>query len=255
MTRVQVVAVSALFILGVAVCCWGDASEFWRFPELPPPGEYGNLVLDQAAGTGTKKPVIFSHWTHRMRYACRVCHTELGFEMVQGMTSFSEEDNLNGEYCGACHNGKEAFSHRDQKACDRCHGGRPEQYRKQLRKLRSFPKTPYGNKIDWVRAVNLGLITPQQTLQKEPYKPVVFDRTLNLEAAWTSVPPVVFPHKAHNQWLDCSNCHPDIFNVKKKTTKHFSMNFILEQKFCGVCHWKVAFPLDDCKRCHPGMQD
>jgi len=31
------------------------------------------------------------------------------------------------------------------------------------------------------------------------------------------------------------------------------MQYILETKFCGACHLTVAFPLDDCLRCHPGM--
>jgi c(7)-type cytochrome triheme protein len=52
------------------------------------------------------------------------------------------------------------------------------------------------------------------------------------------------------QWLDCNNCHPDNFNIKKKTTKHFSMERILKREFCGVCHLTVAFPMDDCKRCY-----
>ena len=33
------------------------------------------------------------------------------------------------------------------------------------------------------------------------------------------------------------------------------MKYILEGKFCGVCHLNVAFPLDDCQRCHPDMHD
>ena len=50
-----------------------------------------------------------------------------------------------------------------------------------------------------------------------------------------------------------TNCHPDVFNIKKKTTEHFEMRFILEGRFCGACHLTVAFPLNDCMRCHPAM--
>jgi c(7)-type cytochrome triheme protein len=70
----------------------------------------------------------------------------------------------------------------------------------------------------------------------------------------TIIPPAVFPHKDHTVWLDCDNCHPDLFNIKKKGT-HFSMNELLNGNFCGVCHTKVAFPMDECKRCHPAMRD
>jgi len=100
-----------------------------------------------------------------------------------------------------------------------------------------------------------GLIKPRQSMLDAQYAPIAFDKNLSLEAKWRYVPPAIFPHDAHKQWLDCSNCHPDIFNVKKKTTEHFEMKYILESKFCGVCHLKVAFPLNDCKRCHPAMKD
>ena len=65
----------------------------------------------------------------------------------------------------------------------------------------------------------------------------------------------MFPHWEHVQMLDCSNCHPEIFNLKKKTTKHFSMDNILKGKFCGACHLNVAFPMDPCKRCHPDIRE
>jgi hypothetical protein len=32
------------------------------------------------------------------------------------------------------------------------------------------------------------------------------------------------------------------------------MKHILDDKFCGACHMKVAFPIDDCKACHPSMK-
>ncbi|HVR37486.1 MAG TPA: c(7)-type cytochrome triheme domain-containing protein [Thermoanaerobaculia bacterium] len=63
------------------------------------------------------------------------------------------------------------------------------------------------------------------------------------------------PHAEHVRWLDCANCHPAIFNIRKKTTKHFSMRFNLAGEFCGACHLRVAFPLDDCMRCHPAMEN
>jgi hypothetical protein len=31
------------------------------------------------------------------------------------------------------------------------------------------------------------------------------------------------------------------------------MDFIVSGKFCGVCHLTVAFPVQDCKRCHPDL--
>jgi c(7)-type cytochrome triheme protein len=64
-----------------------------------------------------------------------------------------------------------------------------------------------------------------------------------------SMPDVVYPHKQHTEWLDCSNCHPAIF-VPQKGANQISMASILLGQACGVCHGKVAFPVSDCRRCH-----
>ena len=56
-----------------------------------------------------------------------------------------------------------------------------------------------------------------------------------------SMPDVVYPHKQHTEWLDCSNCHPAIF-VPQKGANQISMAAILLGEKCGVCHGKVAFP-------------
>ena len=64
-----------------------------------------------------------------------------------------------------------------------------------------------------------------------------------------SMPDVVYPHKQHTQWLDCSNCHPAIF-IPQKGANQISMASILLGEKCGVCHGKVAFPVSECRRCH-----
>ena len=48
-----------------------------------------------------------------------------------------------------------------------------------------------------------------------------FDKELLLEAEMSIIPPAIFPHKAHTAWLDCDNCHPDLFNIKKKGNAFF----------------------------------
>ena len=63
----------------------------------------------------------------------------------------------------------------------------------------------------------------------------------------------IVPHGRHTKWLDCNDCHPYIFNIKKKFTEGLLMTNIIAGQFCGVCHGKVAFPLTDCARCHTTM--
>ena len=63
-----------------------------------------------------------------------------------------------------------------------------------------------------------------------------------------SMPDVVYPHKQHTEWLDCSN-YPAIFKPQKGANQ-ISMAGILLGQQCGVCHGKVAFPVSECRLCH-----
>ncbi|MDW7645267.1 MAG: cytochrome c3 family protein [Desulfuromonadales bacterium] len=227
------------------------AGKYWDFPPLPAPHEYGNVLISRISVENKIKPVLFPHWSHRARFSCRVCHFELDFAFATNKTEITEAENRNGLYCGSCHDGERAFGHTEGN-CERCHSGYGSTDAEKFEAFRRpLPSAPFGNKIHWGYALEDGLIRPAYSLFHADEKPMDFDRELELQAEWTYVPPAYFPHAKHTPWLDCANCHPDIFNVKKKTTQHFSMEYILEGKFCGVCHLRVAFPLDDCKGCHP----
>ena len=76
----------------------------------PKPDEYGNLTINNYSEKNGIAPVVFSHWLHRSSYTCRLCHVDLGFAMEHGATMIKEQDNQNGLYCGACHNGDIAFN-------------------------------------------------------------------------------------------------------------------------------------------------
>lgn len=230
-----------------------ETEGFWDFAPNLPPEEYGNIIINRTSQQKGVKPATFSHWSHRRKHTCRVCHFELEFNMKLNTTEITENANMEGRFCGACHNGKLAFGH-DKPNCEKCHNGNRSYGKEKFSELSAFPKTAVGNKIDWVVALEKGLLKPSSYLKDKP-SGFPFEKKLLLQAEWANIPPAVFPHKEHIQWLDCNNCHPDIFNIKKKTTKHFSMPFILKGEFCGICHLSVAFPLNDCKRCHPDMSE
>lgn len=245
-------AIVLLLLVVAGLFCLRQAGAVaYRLPELPIPSLYGNLLIDRTATASGVKPVSFSHWTHRTRFTCRVCHTELEFDMAVSVTEITCGDIRDGRYCGACHNGKLAFA--QQENCAYCHNGdlaiRSDEFAGFTSDL---PPDQYGNEIDWSEMMRRGDVQPQRFLVEEPPE-ATFDKQLVLEAAWGRVPPAVFPHVEHNQWVDCDTCHPDLFNIKQKTTEHFSMSRILKGEFCGYCHMKVAFPMDACGRCHPGM--
>jgi len=220
---------------------------------LPPSEEYGTIRLDRLSTANGQKPVVFPHWLHRLYFTCEVCHTELEMEMEAGASEISEETIAQGRHCGACHNGVRAFARKDN--CRFCHGGDAERNRLrfgQLYKVRGYPSTSYGNHFDWVTALSRGMIKPVRSLE-DGYQPMRFDRDLLLKAEWGGISPAVFSHKVHLEWMDCNMCHPMPFNLKLKGTQHFRMAAILEGEFCGACHLNVAFPMDDCQRCHPDM--
>ncbi len=84
--------------------------------------EYGDVVLNKRSEKEGVAPVIFPHWFHRIRYRCKVCHAELGFEMRAGANQVLMADMVAGRFCGACHNGEIAWSTEN---CELCHSGRP----------------------------------------------------------------------------------------------------------------------------------
>jgi c(7)-type cytochrome triheme protein len=113
--------------------------------------------------------------------------------------------------------------------------------------LAPLPRDSAGNLVNWVQAIDSGAIQPRSNLFPET-RVRVLDQDLII-ARYGSMPAVRFPHRAHTLWLDCANCHDQLFKAKAGANK-FSMLAILNGEQCGVCHGAVAFPLTECNRCH-----
>ena len=116
-----------------------------------------------------------------------------------------------------------------------------------------LPKSFAGNRINWVEAVGTKKINPRWDKTDPKAEPVVMDMNIVREVKG-SMPDVVYPHKQHTEWLDCSNCHPGIFTPQKGANQ-ISMAAILLGEKCGVCHGKVAFPVSECRLCHSKKKD
>ena len=113
-----------------------------------------------------------------------------------------------------------------------------------------LPKTQVdiGNGVHWVQALDEGLIKPLWDINNPIAKPTVLNMDI-IRFPRGSMPNVLFPHRQHSLWLDCSNCHPAIF-IPQKGANQISMAANLLGQKCGVCHGRVAFPFSQCKRCH-----
>ncbi len=115
--------------------------------------------------------------------------------------------------------------------------------------MRTLPRAGTGNFVDWVAALKNGSIEPRAEVEKAGK--MKLDRSNITLRRTGSMPTVTFPHAAHTEWLACSNCHDSLFKRKAGSTK-IRMAEIFKGKACGVCHGTVAFPPDQCFRCHNG---
>ena len=266
--KVRFYYAAALAILGVLLVGGaGEAIERWELGKviqaMPPNGpfwKYGNVVMRRKSARAGMPPVVFPHWSHRARYTCRVCHLELGFSMHSGDSGITREQYLEGRFCGACHDGKTAFTvqNGDPAQCGRCHMKDTRDLEQRFARFAaSLPMTSFGNSIDWTEALRSGLITPVNSIRTEAFS-MPFPEKLRAPIKLGTTSPrsdVTFSHEDHFAELDCSSCHPDIFNIKKKGTEAFTMESNMYGNFCGACHLRVAFPMNDCRRCHPQMSN
>jgi c(7)-type cytochrome triheme protein len=105
---------AALGALLMAVTLWLAAT--------PAHAEYGDVVMNNFSDKAGMRPVVFPHWFHRVRYRCKVCHADLGFQFKAGGNQIDMLKIIDGQFCGACHNGEIAWN---VESCNLCHSGKP----------------------------------------------------------------------------------------------------------------------------------
>ena len=93
------------------------------FDDASPRAEYGDVVINNYSDAAGMRPVVFPHWFHRVRFRCKVCHADLGFQFKAGGNQIDMLKIIDGQYCGACHNGQIAWSVEN---CNLCHAGKPK---------------------------------------------------------------------------------------------------------------------------------
>lgn len=84
--------------------------------------EYGDVVINNHSDAAGMRPVVFPHWFHRVRFRCKVCHADLGFKFQAGGNDINMLKIIDGQFCGACHNGDIAWSVEN---CNLCHSAKP----------------------------------------------------------------------------------------------------------------------------------
>ena len=234
--------------------------------KIPFPQDLGKVILNNYSEKAGIAPVVFDHWLHRDKFTCRVCHIDIGFAMEEEATDINADLNMQGLYCGACHNGRrviddtvvfascaEKFTEKEGKRCARCHSkGAKEQREYKFEKFtENLPRLRYGNLIDWDKAEEEGKINPIDFLPGISFQrdPIQAQKDFSIEVTtWAS--DVIFSHKKHAMWNGCAVCHPQVFPSSKKGTVKYSMFQIMRGEYCGICHLKVAFSVWLCYKCH-----
>jgi c(7)-type cytochrome triheme protein len=219
--------------------------------------QYGDVEMGQFSKDNQVRPVTFRHWTHRDKYTCRLCHVDIEFSQIPGETGVLEEDNRDGRYCGVCHNGKDTFA---VKECSKCHPKDKNHQKESIRQAKksffkfrkTMPPSMYGNKIDWMKAESEGKINPIDSLPGVSFDQgtmVINRRDEPRTPKLPGLPDIIFSHSKHVVWNGCGMCHPESFAIETGKTE-MTMKEIIAGKFCGRCHGTVAFPINDCSRCH-----
>jgi len=119
--------------------------------------------------------------------------------------------------------------------------------------LEGLPTDKFGL-VDWVAALEQGLIRPRGSIQPNAPEGVPFDMNIVMPSKTGMIAGAYFPHKTHTTWMGCDSCHIKIF-MPLAGSNDLTMSTIAQGQACGVCHGKVAFPLNDCTRCHVSHAD
>ena len=233
----------------------------------------GNFVMREKTMEMEAKglaPVVYPHWYHRLFYECKACHQDI-VQMRRGTNSITHARIDEGKVCGACHNGKTAFSSKEN--CKRCHSaGLPEAEKLvDIKKVdikavkeaadrlgsvfnpealpnKTIPLDRFGN-IDWTLMREKKAFSPLKSAVKAAQKDEIRYNTILFEPPMVYIKKVVFDHKTHSSQIKCAVCHPSIFK-EALGANPVSMTEMSNGNFCGYCHGKVSFKFADCNRCH-----
>lgn len=214
---------------------------------------------------------IFSHAVHlEMSYACSECHNKT-FIAGPNRVSHTMNDMESGKSCGACHDGKTAFSSKVD--CQKCHKNVKDIRFKAFDarfshsdhlKMFKCDECHSAIFIGGVRSIRYTM--PQMEQGKScgacHDDKAAFGVTKNCEKCHPSPPPdrifkvkdagtVLYSHLKHRDKFSCAHCHNDIFTAGV-VSKRFTMSDMDKGKSCGACHdGKTAFSVKTCSKCHP----
>jgi c(7)-type cytochrome triheme protein len=228
-------------------------------------------VRDVTYSTKNVGTVVFSHADHINKKAmsknCRACHDAL-FDLKK-KKSFSMADMKRGKSCGACHEGKKAFSLQE---CARCH-----QTKDKIFTVPATGQTRFKHAKHLAQIADCSICHPAlfATGQNKRFSMADMEKgkscgachngtqAFGLDSCVVCHPvkeityqvretgPTRFSHKSHISVAECGSCHPKLYSLKQKN-RRVGMTAMTHGKSCGACHdSKQAFSVKECAKCHP----
>src|SRR3569832_558197 len=104
-----------------------DHSVKWRFSILgvlaglallamtPAKAEYADVIINNYADAAGMRPVVFPHWFHRIRFRCKVCHADLGFQFKTNGNKITMAKNNDKKNNNTNQNDKDAKTKKNNK--------------------------------------------------------------------------------------------------------------------------------------------
>jgi c(7)-type cytochrome triheme protein len=227
---------------------------------------------------GNAPSVTFSHDSHLAKNRdCKTCHS--GIFNLSHKRKFTMADMERGQSCGACHNGKKAFSVATEKDCLRCHRSVPSA---SVYKIKAGDATfshdshvngkGFGCKSchsagPQRRGVSMAAMEKGKSCGSCHNGKTAFSvaancgschrglQTKTLKYSSKPVSEAVFSHDFHSQIYKCNDCHTKKFDYRQGSRKA-TMAEMEKGKSCGSCHdGKTAFAASgDCNKCHVGYK-
>lgn len=214
---------------------------------------------------------VFSHSAHLdMSFPCSECHNKI-FTPGPNRVGHTMLDMDSGKSCGACHNGKTAFSSKGD--CQKCHKNVADVQFKAFDArfshndhLKMF-KCDECHSAVFVGGARSIRYTMQQMEQGKSCGTChdgksAFSVAGNCEKCHRSAPParvfaikdagtVTFSHEKHRSNFSCNMCHNGIVTAGT-ASRRYSMGDMDKGKSCGACHdGTSAFSVKSCGKCHP----
>ena len=227
-------------------------------------------IKDITYNTSDAGKVVFSHKSHLRKksnrapnVSCKACHAN-----QQKNFRYTMADMEKGKSCGACHNGKLAFS---IDRCAECHKVREITYKvketgpvifSHTRHLRSMQCNSCHSSLyvtgpnKWVgmAAMEKGSSCGACHNGRDTFAVAECAKchpTKELTYKVKDAGDVKFSHKAHGKLHGCGDCHTAIY-LPASGNKPVGMAAMESGKSCGACHdGKSAFTVkENCDKCH-----